>query len=225
MIVEGERTIEAPREESETAFTQILRALRARHPEVLAAVFVDQEGECVDYASCISAFDAKIVGAEMRVLLDMVDRTLAQFGQTQVIELVAEDRELFVRRLDGEYALVLSLTVGMLRPRLLETVEETVDRLVAEAGLEGIVLASTRPPPASDPRMRVETRPAVGWSYAPVWFAVGEERTWIADVMGRWIEGGDEGELVCFRVRTHEGAELTLAHDPARNDWFERTGS
>lgn len=222
MIAQGESP-ESLREESETGFTVILRELRAREPGVLAAVFVDQEGECVDYAASLSAFDAKIVGAELRVLLDLLDRRLEFGGKTQLLEVLGETRDLLVRRLDEEYALVLAMEAGSLRPHLLEAVEEAATKLLDEAGLEGFAVPWKRPTRSG--QLLVDTRPAIGWGYAPIVITIDETRTWIADVLGRWVEEDEEeGELVCFRVRTNEGAELTLVHVPGLNRWFERIG-
>jgi hypothetical protein len=40
-------------------------------------------------------------------------------------------------------------------------------------------------------------------------------------VLGKWVETGGAagGSLCCFRVRTEEGVELTLAHDLSRDRW------
>jgi hypothetical protein len=39
-------------------------------------------------------------------------------------------------------------------------------------------------------------------------------------VLGRWTEALEAGdEIVCFRVRTEEGQELTLVHEPRSDVW------
>jgi hypothetical protein len=81
--------------------------------------------------------------------------------------------------------------------------------------------------PTWDPAPRsleVIVRGAVGWPYAPAAFSQEGVRVFISDVLGRWTEdGGAQGdELVCFRVRTEEGQELTLVHDPAGDGWLVR---
>jgi hypothetical protein len=72
--------------------------------------------------------------------------------------------------------------------------------------------------------LEVIVRAAVGWPYAPAAFSQEGVRVVVSDVLGRWTEpGGSLGdELVCFRVRTADGQELTLVHDPAGNGWLAR---
>jgi len=63
-------------------------------------------------------------------------------------------------------------------------------------------------------------REAVGWAYAPAAFSDQGVRVFVSDVLGRWTEAvGNGDEIVCFRVRTEEGQELTLVHDPRLDGW------
>jgi hypothetical protein len=70
----------------------------------------------------------------------------------------------------------------------------------------------------------LRTSTSVGWKYAPEGFSVGGERFTISDVLGRWEETPLSGgrPLVCFRVRTQQGQELTLAHDERTEVWLKR---
>ena len=72
--------------------------------------------------------------------------------------------------------------------------------------------------------MQVMVRSAVGWPYAPASFDQAGVRVAISDVLGRWLEPSEMGrsELVCFRIRTQEGQELTLVHDPSADGWSVR---
>jgi hypothetical protein len=84
------------------------------------------------------------------------------------------------------------------------------------------------PAPEWEPQrgsLEVMVRSAVGWPYAPSAFNEGGITVGIADVMGRWTEPGGVGgdELICFRVRTEEGQELTLVHDPDGEGWQVRS--
>jgi hypothetical protein len=76
------------------------------------------------------------------------------------------------------------------------------------------------------PPLEVVVRPAVGWPYAPAAFTQdGGTRVVVSDVLGRWTERPDAPALedrTCFRVRTDDGRELTLVHDPARPGWLVR---
>jgi hypothetical protein len=72
--------------------------------------------------------------------------------------------------------------------------------------------------------LEVTVRSAVGWPYAPLAFNQEGVRIGISDVLGRWVEADEAAthEVVCFRVRTEEGQELTLVHDPAGDGWRVR---
>jgi hypothetical protein len=70
----------------------------------------------------------------------------------------------------------------------------------------------------------VRLRAARGWTYAPDGFSVGGERFTIAAVLGRWVEqsASRNAPLICFRVRTTQGQELTLALDERADTWVVR---
>ena len=59
---------ESERDQSVSSFTLILREALESCTGAWAFVFVDREGECIDHASRIPAFDAKIAGAQLKVL-------------------------------------------------------------------------------------------------------------------------------------------------------------
>ena len=44
---------ESTRDQAENAFTAILRRLFQNVPALVATVFVDMEGECIDYVTCL----------------------------------------------------------------------------------------------------------------------------------------------------------------------------
>jgi hypothetical protein len=213
------RPPEAKRDLLETAFTPILRRIWDSAPAVLAAVFVDLEGECIDYVSSLDPFEAKVSGAHALVLLDALRASRAKLGFEVPIALAitGSDRELWARRISDEYGLVLVLQPGI--------DHADVRRVLAAASREfrEEVGAVT---PAWEPAAKLEVivRGAVGWAYAPASFSQEGVRVVVADVLGRWTEpGGALGdELVCFRVRTEEGQELTLVHDPGAEGWLAR---
>lgn len=210
---------EAPRDQAESAFTPILRALWASDPSVLAVAFVDGEGECVDYCSSLPPFDAKVLGAHGQILVsDIVRRWVSMgFGQPHHFHVAASEREFLARRVSDDYVLVVSVTAGGVGRAVFRALERAVAALREEGGI---------PVPAWEPYERpldVEIRRSVGWSYAPTAFRRRDERTPVTDVIGWWLDE-DEG-WVCFRVRIPGGLELTLAHDPEADRWFELTDS
>jgi hypothetical protein len=58
-----------PRDQHESAFTSILRALLARVPGARAAALVDRDGETVDYAGQVDPFKLRVAAAHWRIIL------------------------------------------------------------------------------------------------------------------------------------------------------------
>jgi len=210
---------EAPRDEAESGFTQLLRLLRCEHSEVLAAVFVDRMGECIDYSSQVAPFEAKVAGAVLVPVALQVRLAIASMagGEVSEIAICGTRGDVLVRRLDDEYMLVLVGRPGMADGHLAGAIEASVDGLRREAMIGTPVWDDARGP------LIVFVRSAVGWDYAPDAFRHGETVGHITDVLGKWEESGGAigGELVCFRVVTDVFAEITLAFDPDLVRWFE----
>lgn len=212
---------EWPRDLAESAFTSALRSLLNAVPGVLAVVFVDSEGECVDYCSTLPPFEAKVAGAHMSVVVAelRVDGGSAQ-GEPAFLHIHASERDLVARRIDDGYTLVLVTGASGLTSMLRDAIEITVDRLRAEAGLMSPVWEPGLLP------IRVEARlSTVGWAYAPRRFWRQGQLVNIDDVLGRWVEEADHADdatEVCFLVRTADGQETTLVHRPDEDVWSER---
>lgn len=211
---------EAPRDLAESAFTPILRRLWDQLDSLVAAAFVDLEGECIDYISRLDPFEAKVTAAHMHMLLGAIAASWTKLGagEPYVLEIEAAQRAVCVRRIGGEYLLVVVLEgEGDFTVR-----DDAITLACAEFRGE----VGLRPPvwEAAQHRLSVRVRPATGWEYAPQGYSDGGVRVMITDVLGRWTEpGGILGEdLVCFRVRTAEGREITLVHDPDGKGWIVR---
>jgi 8-oxo-dGTP pyrophosphatase MutT (NUDIX family) len=210
---------EAERDQCESAFTGILRRVFEAVPAVVAAVFIDLEGECIDYVASIQPYDAKVAAAHMRVLLNGMRgaRSQALLGEVFAFELVASEREVWVRQFSDEYALVVLLNPGFDVSELRDAVATACREFREEIGLAA-------PPWEGQERLSVRLRASPGWSYAPAGFSLGGARYGITAVLGRWLESTRPGEppWVCFRVRTQHGEELTLAHDEHTEVWSVR---
>jgi hypothetical protein len=210
---------EASRDQLETTFTPMLRRAFDAVPAALAIACVDQEGECIDYVSAIDPFEAKVSAAHAFVLIDQLHRGGPMLGLVAPFSLyiAAEHRHLVARRLADEYVAVALVLPDVDAAKLEAALDELSREFRAEAGLETPSWDRSR-------EMEVSVRAAVGWEYAPATFKGDGGRVTISDVLGRWTEpGGMLGdELVCFRVRTQEGQELTLVHDPAVDGWQVR---
>ncbi len=206
---------EAPRDQDESAFTPILRRLLYRATGMLAVCFVDDEGECIDYCAALSVFDVKVTGAHLCVVVNELTRRMRRVGagESWLLRVSGEQRDLVARRLDDQYLLVVVTKPRALTQRLLGGIEQAVSELRREAGL-------TVPDwePMTD-SVRVEVRQAVGWPYAPAAFHDDGQLVPITAVLGRWSEGAGQHARVCFRVQNEDGEELTLVHDRALDRW------
>lgn len=208
---------EAERDQDSTAFTPILRRVWSSTPSVLAVAFADTQGECIDYASSLDPFDAKVSAAHGSIIVSSLLQSAAKLGGGVPIslELSADLRELWARRVSDEYVLVVVTEALADREPIRDAMLRAVAELRAEAG---IPVPGWDQPPIG---LRVETRAAVGWAYAPAAYEQDGVRTSIAAVIGRWLETGDAEatERVCFLVRTERDEELTLVHDPLLEEW------
>src|SRR5262245_24152559 len=108
------RRQEAPRDQDESAFTLILRRLYEQLPSLLAAAFVDVEGECIDYVSRLDPYEAKVNAAHLHVLLCRLGPSWAKLGKGEAYALHIEGsaREACVQRVSEEYVLVVVLAAG-----------------------------------------------------------------------------------------------------------------
>jgi predicted regulator of Ras-like GTPase activity (Roadblock/LC7/MglB family) len=213
---------EAPRDQVESAFTGVLRRLRDSAPSVLSAAFVDTEGECIDYASALDPYEAKVNAAHMLMLMHALraTREKVRAGEPIVLEIAAETRDAWVQTVGDDYVLVLLLEPGFDRVELKQAVAMACNEFRTEVGI------AAPPWESVGQHLSVRVRPSTAaWEYAPAGFTSGErKRVVISDVLGRWTEPREDGndELVCFRVRTADGRELTLVHDPDVDGWLER---
>ena len=209
---------EARRDIDESAFTGVLRSLLRGVPEALLAVFVDEEGECVDYCSTLPPFDAKIAGAQLHVMVHEIAPAVAKLrgGKVWFVHVKGSERELLVRRVSDEYLLVV-----VTRPiRIAGPLRAAIDASVSALRAEGEI-ARPRWEPHRQPLL-VDTRDARGWGYAPAVLYERGVRIEILAVLGRFGEGEGAQRRDVFLVRTEHGEELTLAHRLDGDVWERR---
>lgn len=210
---------EAVRDQTETTFTPMLRRAYEATPQALAFAFVDQEGECIDYVSAIDPFEAKVCAAHAHVLIDALHGQQARLRLKHpfALEIATDSRCVWARRICQDYVAVAVVTPDADRSKLEATLTELSREFRGEAGIDT---------PSWDAMRGIEVmiRSATGWAYAPAAFNEGGIRVAVSDVLGRWTEpGGVNGDdVVCFRVRTQDGQELTLVHDPGVDGWQVR---
>jgi hypothetical protein len=99
----------ASRDQSESAFTSILRALVARIPGAHAAALVDFHGETVDYAGRATPFDIRLAAAHWRIVLNELQADSSAHGLTWLAVRAARASYL-VCALPDRYALVVVLS-------------------------------------------------------------------------------------------------------------------
>jgi hypothetical protein len=214
------RRAEAQRDQVESAFTPILRRLFDAIPSVLAAVFVDMEGECIDYVTSVEPYEAKVAAAHLHMLMRITraSRATEIVGEALALEIVSAERVLCAWYLGDEYALMALVHGEIDRSRLRDSLARVQREFRAEVGIDAPDWAAT------DGQLSVSVRPSAGWTYAPSVFLLRGSRVKVSDVIGRWTEYAlPQGSvLVCFRVRTQAGREITLIHDQSSDHWLMR---
>ncbi|MCG8558072.1 MAG: hypothetical protein MJD61_22710 [Proteobacteria bacterium] len=204
------RRVEHERDQHNSGLTPLLAQLWRADPTVLAAAFVDGEGETIDYFSSLEPYAAKLCAAQLVAwagqLFARTSRLAA--GTLYELEVWGEQRAVVLRRIDDDYGLAV---VRRGHPEF-RYLAEAMPRAITAFRRE-IVLPAPRWEPAAQP-LHVETRPATGWSYAPCSFSVGSTRTEVSEVLGRFSSLSRRGNQWCFRVRTEHGEELTLVQGP-----------
>ena len=207
------------RDRPPTAFATLLEGLYRAHEGILAAVFVDDQGECIDYCTVLDPYEALVSAATWLTVTSELTRVAERVGAGALLQWIFEGErgDVIARRVTPEHVLVVMLAESGLSGRLLSAMGALAEALRQEA---------SAPAPPWDPEhepLDVEVRQAQGWDYAPVQVRQGE-RVWsVGDVLGRWTERGaiSPVDLICFRVRIDDH-ELTLVHDPWLQRWHRR---
>lgn len=91
-----------------------LRLLVESVPGALGAILIDWEGEAVDHAACMDAYDLKVLGAYKGAILINLRDAIARFGGDTLEELVigTEETQTIVRPVTSEYFLVFIFRKG-----------------------------------------------------------------------------------------------------------------
>jgi hypothetical protein len=209
---------ESDRDQAETMFTPALRSLFLSDASVAAVVFVDSLGECVDYCGGIDPYEAKIVGAQMQVVISNLGPSLEKLavGELGELHVHAERYEFVVRRIDAEYSCIVMRREGGSDDAMLSALEDTVHLLRELSGL------AVPPWDVRGLGLSVTVRSSQGWGYAPEVVVDSGAALQVDAVLGRWEEsGGLTGRpLVCFRVHTEDGRDSTLVYDEGHERWY-----
>ena len=211
-----------PREQSLTNFGATL-ARFAEAVGAVGAVLVDADGEAVDYAGGLDPFELKVIGAELRLILDLL-KTVPLPGDEGVREfaLRARQKSFAAYELAEGYVMIVQLTHRALL---------VSRRALCEAARELCEEAGWRVPAvfAKDRWQRVEVREAGGTKRRPL--ALWLEGRWAPlEVIGRWVPTAAPSSQreAAYRVRLEGGVEVNLVREPldrwfaddAINDWI-----
>jgi len=191
-----------------TPFTTILETLVESTVGCMAAVLVDGEGETVDYAGNLTAYELKLAGAHFQIVLrDLCQRAEPDRGAHASSRCVVTRAEHFgyvVRELFGGYVLVVVCTpagVFCVSPRALRQVEV---ELCSEAGFP------------------VSAHLAPDWARVRVRLSRGGEPAELQHLSGRADRVEVQRALAhvreferAYQVRTADGRELVLVREPS----------
>lgn len=114
---------------------KILRECLADVPDAVAAIFLDHEGESVEFETrgCTS-HDAKVIGAYAGIFLSRVERIAKELdqGSTRRLKIDFDRISLLTAFLRDGYYLVLVLREGALEARAWRSMDLTLEKLLAE---------------------------------------------------------------------------------------------
>lgn len=192
------------RDNDETAFTPHLEALLEALPEALCATFLDAEGETIDLATRVDAFDARIYAAELALPLASMRAAGKELGVGQIRELrlVGAVRSAVVRSVTDGCDVLLILDGESALGRAAYECERAAEHLATEAGFP-----SRRPP---------SVRPETASGMTPEAFLENGRARRVAAVLG----APDATLTEALLVRTEEGDECVIARDPTTERWF-----
>jgi hypothetical protein len=198
------------RDQDPTTFAEILQHMLWLEPRATAAVFIDGEGETVDYASGLPNYYTKVAAAYLRVVIDDIAsaRSLLRGPLAQAI-IAARHRSFYVHPLGDGYALVLVLRRWALHVSA-RAVALTNCRLAKEAGWDGPAEETLPWHPAE-----VETQPA--HRFRPFQVKTGDAWEQV-EVLGSVVGLARERERG-YRCRLQGGAEITLVRE-VTGIWF-----
>lgn len=193
----------AKRDQDWSTFARILQNLIEATPGALGAVFVDGEGESVDYAGSLDAFDIRVAGAQLQLEFRKAREGLVgAFGELRQVTIRARSRSYVAHQLPEGYLLVMVMgrCAGFgVSPRAIAQAEFD---LRAEGGWQ--------PPKGQERWVHARVQATDYDRRRPGRVFLGE--SWHdVQVIGR-VAGLMRGERG-FRVRTEDGAEMTLVRE------------
>jgi len=184
-------------------------------PGVVGAALVDANGEAVDYAGRIPAFDIRVAAAEWRIILGKLERSgLAPWQGTSQLMLRGVHKSFGAVLLPEGYALVVQLLPHCFRISR-RALCEAVREICLDAGME--VPPALR---AHWTRVEVDESPPPQRRPKAVWV---DGRWNPIEVLGRCVDSELMPNEIGYRARLANGAEVTLVREPLAA-WFADSG-
>lgn len=131
------RAAACQRDRPETSLSRLLEGLWSAHPEVISAVLVDGEGECIDYCTGEDLYEAKVMAATWLDATMHLRRACHAMGASELRQWLLETDKgaVTVRRVSDDYSVVVQLSAS-LNARLLVALDALVVALRADVGDE-----------------------------------------------------------------------------------------
>lgn len=206
----------AVRDQSDSAFSAILTRL-CDDCGALAAALVDAEGETVDYAGLLEPYEIKVVAAEWRIVLAVVQQSrLPGFRGVSSLTVRAKRRTYFIEALTDGYAIALRLpqhSFNVSRRALSQASRE----LGREAGLS-LPEGRAQHHDAHWARVRVRTPASSRLLRRPDAIWVGGDWSPIT-ILGRYQARDLSRSELGYLARLVSGAEVFLVREPL-GVWF-----
>ncbi len=193
-----------PRDAAPTGFTATLEALLREVPEALCATLLDAEGETIDLATRIDAFDARVYSAEFALPLATLRTALRHLeaGPLRELRLTGDRRAAVLRQVSDGCDVLVVVEGSVVLPFAARAVARASVFLAEETGMP-----SRRP---------ISLRPEAMPGDAPEAFLEDGRARRIVEVLGAY----EATMLESLLVRTAEGDECVIARDPTTGRWF-----
>ena len=117
-----------------TPFRPILRDLVRGVPDAIGAVFVDAQGEAIDFYAHLEEADLRLVGAHLGRVWTSLARAMehSDAGSARELILVGDRAKMLVRAIDREYYVVMTIKPRSPTAQAARALATAADRLRLE---------------------------------------------------------------------------------------------
>jgi hypothetical protein len=203
----------ALRDQSDSPFSAILTRL-CDDCGALASALVDAEGETVDYAGLLEPYEIKVIAAEWRLVLAVVqESSLPGFHNVSSLTVRAKRRSYFMEALPDGYAIALRLPC-----HAFNVSRRALSQAIRELGREAGLMVPAGRAQAQWARVRVRTPASSRLLRRPDAIWVGDDWSPIS-ILGRYQARDLSRSELGYLARLASGAEVFLVREPL-GVWF-----